>query len=1167
MNVPRLKSHNFNQFQCLLALALSLCAPLPVRAFLGATNQMQLGNPSGAIVDPNNHDHYLIQRAAYALDYCDNHGQPVWVSWDLTTDDVGSSGRTDAWAQDDSLPPTFYKVPTSPFSNTGYDRGHMCPSGDRTTSDATNELTFIMSNIIPQASLQNQNIWANFENYCRQTLMSGGKEVLIICGPSLFTSTKLNNGHVTVPAYTWKIAVVAPNATPGTATNRVNATSQVIALRIPNTETVAYDSWQLYRTNVLAIEADTGFRFFTALSSNLATVLRNKIDGQTPPPPAITSLSPGSGNVGSSVVLTGTNFVFATNVTFNGTSASFSIDSTTQITAVVPAGATTGTLQVRTLGGTATSASSFVVGSSTGPDLAISCSHPGNFTQGDPADTYTLIVTNIGNAASSGIITVTNFLPAGLTATAISGAGWNATLSPLSASRNDALAAGAAYPALTITVAVAANAAASVTNTATVSGGGDASAGNNTATDPTAIDAAAVPTVATGNATGVGATSATLNGTVNPNNQPATVRFEYGTTSAYGSVASVPGTLTGASSQPVSVTLPGLTAGTLYHFRVAATNLLGAVNGADNTFSTSPVGVPDLAVGLSHAGSFTQGDTGVTYTITVANTGTAASSGSVTVTDLLPAGLTATALAGSGWNVSLATLTCTRSDSLAAGGSYPAITLTVNVSANAASLVTNTATVAGGGDSNPANNTANDPTSVNPASSGGAAVTLAGWDVHSLPGGAGEYGPSPYAATTNDSHVTVEGLTRGSGVGTSNTGAARGWGGNTWIDASSTDAINNSRFATFAVTANAGYRMSFSALSRFAYRRSATGPANGLLQFQVGSGVFSNVTSFSYPSNTTAGGMLEPINLSGLSDLQNVSPGTKVTFRLVNWGGTSASGTWYIFDVTNSTALDFIVEGTVSPVVVPVANLGLSVTHAGSFTQGDTNSSYTIIVTNRGTAASAGTISVVDSLPAGLTALNLAGNGWSANLGTLTCTRSDALSAGASFPPITLTVKVATNAPASVTNVVAVSGGGESDSSDNSVADPTAIVALQPVQQWRLYYYGTTADSGPAADNAMALCGMQNLLAYALGLDPMVPATNPVTGDTSTGYLSMTVPLNPAATDISYFIEINPSLDTPAWTTNGTTIDINTPTLLQAHQTAPLTSSASGYIRLQVTRP
>src|SRR6185436_1860960 len=93
--------------------------------------------------------------------------------------------------------------------------------------------------------------------------------------------------------------------------------------------------------------------------------------------------------------------------------------------------------------------------------------------------------------------------------------------------------------------------------------------------------------------------------------------------------------------------------------------------------------LPDLTLTKAHVGDFAQGQTGATYTLVVANTGAADTSDTVTVTDTLPAGLTATAMSGTGWSCTLTTLTCTRSDVLAAGASYPAIALIVDVAGTA----------------------------------------------------------------------------------------------------------------------------------------------------------------------------------------------------------------------------------------------------------------------------------------------------------------------------------------------------------------------------------------------------------------------------------------------------------------------------------------------------
>jgi uncharacterized repeat protein (TIGR01451 family) len=248
-----------------------------------------------------------------------------------------------------------------------------------------------------------------------------------------------------------------------------------------------------------------------------------------------------------------------------------------------------------------------------GPDLTIAKTHGGTFSRGQVGATYSITVTNDGSADTDGsLVTVTDTLPAGLTATAINGLGWSCSAPPtLTCTRTDVLPATASYDPITVTVDVAANAPGLVTNTATVSGGGDVEPGNNSASDPTTILA------------------------------------------------------------------------------------------------------PDLVITKTHSATFFRGQFGATYTITVTNTGSAATDGSlVTVTDILPAGLTATGFSGSGWSCTLAPLTCTRTGALAIGASYPAITLTVNVAANAPPSVINTVMVSGGSDADTSNNTATDPTPI-----------------------------------------------------------------------------------------------------------------------------------------------------------------------------------------------------------------------------------------------------------------------------------------------------------------------------------------------------------------------------------------------------------------------------------------------------------------------
>ena len=103
-------------------------------------------------------------------------------------------------------------------------------------------------------------------------------------------------------------------------------------------------------------------------------------------------------------------------------------------------------------------------------------------------------------------------------------------------------------------------------------------------------------------------------------------------------------------------------------------------------------------------------------------------------------------------------------------------------------------------------------------------TVLIGWDVSALPGGVNNFGPSPLSPTTNGANLTIAGLTRGAGVGTNGSAAGRAWGGNTFTNSSAASAIASNRFATFAVMVNAGFKVSYSSLSKFDYRRSGTGP-------------------------------------------------------------------------------------------------------------------------------------------------------------------------------------------------------------------------------------------------------------------------------------------------------------------------------------------------------
>jgi uncharacterized repeat protein (TIGR01451 family) len=135
-------------------------------------------------------------------------------------------------------------------------------------------------------------------------------------------------------------------------------------------------------------------------------------------------------------------------------------------------------------------------------------------------------------------------------------------------------------------------------------------------------------------------------------------------------------------------------------------------------------------------------------------------------------------------------------------------------------------------------------------------------------------------------------------------------------------------------------------------------------------------------------------------------------------------------------------NGNPATATLTIQNAALSITktHVGDFSRGSTGM-YTIIVSNAANAGPTnGTVTVVDTLPNvthPLTALAMGGTGWACNVGTLTCTRSDVLQPGNSYPPITLTVNVPVDITANVTNMATVSGGGDPNS--HTASDPTHI--------------------------------------------------------------------------------------------------------------------------------
>jgi hypothetical protein len=177
--------------------------------------------------------------------------------------------------------------------------------------------------------------------------------------------------------------------------------------------------------------------------------------------------------------------------------------------------------------------------------------------------------------------------------------------------------------------------------------------------------------------------------------------------------------------------------------------------------------------------------------------------------------------------------------------------------------------------------------------------------------GISSWGTSPWAPTTTTANLAFGGLTRGSGVTTSGTAASNAWGGNGWA-ASSSAGISGNQFVTFTITANSGYTVSLSSFEQ-SYRRSSTGPSSGDLQYSINGGGYTTITTLSFSSTSSSGASTGSISLSGVSALQNVAAGSVISIRIVPYGATGATGTWYVNGSPSPNGL--VINGTVSPVV------------------------------------------------------------------------------------------------------------------------------------------------------------------------------------------------------------------------------------------------------------
>ena len=416
----------------------------------------------------------------------------------------------------------------------------------------------------------------------------------------------------------------------------------------------------------------------------------------------------------------------------SGTPAGISVSggtSGTTLTPGVPYGATAGAAGTSSTSVTMTQVTGIQSSSLCAADLTLSKSHVGNFTRGSTA-TWTIPVSNVSlYGATSGVVTMNDTLPIGVTPITATGAGWSCAISgqTVSCVRSDSLSAAGSYPSITLTVSVLQSAPATETNSATISGGNEANLLNDLATDTATVVSSAdvaVTDAASPNPVAAGANItytqiATNNGPSAADNAtvvsavPANTTFISETVPAgwscinpginnTGNVICTDTNFAGSTSATFTMVVKvntGVANGTVITNSVSVASSATDPNSANNTATaTTVVGGtgPDLTVTNAASPNPVQAGNNITYTQVVTNTGSTAVTGG-TFTEATPANTTFVSITPpAGWTCAgFPGTPCT--DASVAAGSSGTFTVIYKVNAGTANgtVITDTATVNG----------------------------------------------------------------------------------------------------------------------------------------------------------------------------------------------------------------------------------------------------------------------------------------------------------------------------------------------------------------------------------------------------------------------------------------------------------------------------------------
>jgi endonuclease G len=218
---------------------------------------------------------YLIFRSQYAINYNTQKAVANWVAWNVNKGWIGETDRYKGqFITDTIIPKRYYRAKHKDYTNSGFDRGHIVRSKERSNSEENNKSTFLMSNIFPQTPDLNRGLWLNFEYYCEKLCTQHNKNIFIYAGGIFVSDSTLNSkGKVAIPDSCFKIVIITDldNKIP-----KINKNTEIIAVMMPNVNGIRNEKWENYITTIRNIEIQSNLNFFSTLPDELQEYLENK---------------------------------------------------------------------------------------------------------------------------------------------------------------------------------------------------------------------------------------------------------------------------------------------------------------------------------------------------------------------------------------------------------------------------------------------------------------------------------------------------------------------------------------------------------------------------------------------------------------------------------------------------------------------------------------------------------------------------------------------------------------------------------------------------------------------------------------------------------------------------------------------------------------------------